>query len=67
MRGGGYLVILAGVTVLAAGCGTEVAQPVNLAAAVTRTAEGVRQDTRRGLRAVAAREVLDRCRCRDVR
>ena len=38
MRGGGYLVILAGVTVLAAGCGTEVAQPVNLAAAVTRTA-----------------------------
>ncbi len=38
MRGGRYLVVLAGVGVLAAGCGTEVAQGTSLAAAVTRTA-----------------------------
>jgi hypothetical protein len=38
MRGGGYLVVLAGVGVLAAGCGTRVAQADNLAAAVTHTA-----------------------------
>ena len=38
MRGGRYLVVLAGVGVLAAGCGTKVAPPGGLAAAVTRTA-----------------------------
>lgn len=38
MRGGRYLVVLAGVGVLAAGCGTKVAPDVGLAAAVTRTA-----------------------------
>ena len=38
MRGGRYLVVLAGAGVLAAGCGTRVAQAVNLAAAVTNTA-----------------------------
>ena len=38
MRGGRYLVVLAGAGVLAAGCGTKVAQAVNLAAAVTHTA-----------------------------
>jgi hypothetical protein len=38
MRGGGYLVVLAGVGVLAAGCGTRVAQADNLAAAVAHTA-----------------------------
>jgi hypothetical protein len=37
MRGGRYLVVLAGVGVLAAGCGTKVAPDVGLAA-VTRTA-----------------------------
>ena len=38
MRGGRYLVVLAGAGVLAAGCGTKVAQAVNLAAAVSHTA-----------------------------
>jgi hypothetical protein len=38
MRGGRYLVVLAGVGVLAASCGTKVAPGVGLAAAVTRTA-----------------------------
>jgi phage-related minor tail protein len=38
MRGGRYLAVLASVGVLAAGCGTKVAQPGSLAAAVTRTA-----------------------------
>ncbi len=38
MRGGRYLVALAGLGVLAAGCGTQVAQPGNLAAAVSATA-----------------------------
>lgn len=38
MRGGRYLVVLAGVGVLTAGCGTKVAPGVDLAAAVTRTA-----------------------------
>ena len=38
MRGGRYLVALAGAGVLAAGCGTKVAQAYDLAAAVTRTA-----------------------------
>jgi hypothetical protein len=38
VRGGRYLVILAGVGVLAAGCGTKTAPPVGLTAAVTRTA-----------------------------
>lgn len=38
MRGGGYLVILAGVAVLAAGCGTQRAQAVNVAAAAAGTA-----------------------------
>ncbi len=38
MRGGGYLVVLVGVGVLAAGCGTKVAPAGNLAAAVTHTA-----------------------------
>lgn len=36
MRGGRYLVVLAGVSLLAAGCGTTQAD--NLAAAVTSTA-----------------------------
>jgi hypothetical protein len=38
MRGGRYLVVLAGAGVLAAGCGTKMAPGVDLAAAVTRTA-----------------------------
>jgi hypothetical protein len=38
MRGGRYLVVLAGVGVLAASCGTKVAPGAGLAAAVTRTA-----------------------------
>ena len=38
MRGGRYLVVLAGAGVLAAGCGTTSAQAGNLAAAVTHTA-----------------------------
>jgi hypothetical protein len=38
MRGGRYLVVLAGVGVLAASCGTKVAPGIGLAAAVTRTA-----------------------------
>lgn len=38
MRGGRYLVVLVGVGVLAAGCGTKMAPGVDLAAAVTRTA-----------------------------
>lgn len=38
MRGGRYLVVLAGAGVLAAGCGTKVAPAGGLAAAVTRTA-----------------------------
>src|SRR5260370_701019 len=38
MRGGRYLVVLAGAGVLAAGCGTKAAPGVGLAAAVTRTA-----------------------------
>ena len=38
MRGGRYLVALAGAAVLAAGCGTKLAPGVDLAAAVTRTA-----------------------------
>ena len=38
MRGGRYLVVLAGVGVLASGCGTKVTPGVGLAAAVTRTA-----------------------------
>jgi hypothetical protein len=38
MRGGRYLVVLAGVGVLVAGCGTKVAPAGGLAAAVTRTA-----------------------------
>jgi hypothetical protein len=39
MRGGGYLVVLAGVAVLAAGCGTQRAQAaVNVAAAAAGTA-----------------------------
>jgi hypothetical protein len=38
MRGGRYLVVLAGVGVLAASCGTKMAPGVGLAAAVTRTA-----------------------------
>jgi len=38
MRGGRYLVALAGAGILAAGCGTRVAQAYDLAAAVTHTA-----------------------------
>lgn len=38
MRGGGYLVVLAGVAVLAAGCGTQRAQAVSVAAAAASTA-----------------------------
>ena len=40
MRGGGYLVVLAGVAALAAGCGTQRAQAVNVnvAAAAAGTA-----------------------------
>ena len=38
MRGGRFLMVLAGAGVLAAGCGTKMAPGVDLAAAVTRTA-----------------------------
>ena len=38
MRGGGYLVVLAGVAVLAAGCGTQRAQAVSVATAAASTA-----------------------------
>jgi hypothetical protein len=48
MRLGRYMVVLAGVGVLAAGCGTK-AQPDNLTAAVTRTAgQTARASTGRG-------------------
>lgn len=38
MRGGGYLVVLAGVALVAAGCGTQRAQAVDVAAAAAGTA-----------------------------